>query len=194
MLDKTLKFLRLIRDFEKIERTIYRPTDKKENDIEHSYQVAMLAWFLRDQFGLSLSQEKLLKYALVHDLVETYAGDTPVFVKHETYSIETKKEREEKALIKIKKDFCNFKDLTDNIESYEKREDEESIFIYELDKLIPALNIYMDNGYGWKKLGLNLEKIIEEKRNKIKTINQLVSLLDEALKRFEQEKDKLFNN
>ncbi len=192
MLNKTLDFLRLIRGFEKIERAIYRPDDRKENDVEHSYQVAMIAWFLCDQLGLSLSKEKLLKYGLVHDLVEVYAGDTPVYGSGHENTIETKKEREEKALERIKKEFGFFEELKEAIENYEEKKDEESIFIYELDKLIPPLNLYIDEGYGWNKLGLTLEEIKIEKRSKIKNVTQLVELLEETLKRFEDEKERLF--
>ncbi|MFA5934823.1 MAG: HD domain-containing protein [Candidatus Paceibacterota bacterium] len=193
MLDKSLKFLKLLRNFEKVERAIFRPTDKKENDVEHSYQVAMMAWFLSDQFNISLSKDKLIKYGLVHDLVEVYAGDTPVYGKHEN-TVETKKEREEKALSRIKEEFSIFKELGEVIDCYEQKKDEESIFIYEVDKILPTLNIYLDGGYGWNKLGLTLEEIKKEKRSKITSVKQLVVLLEEILDRFEKEKDVLFNN
>ncbi len=191
--DESLEFLRLLRDFENIERTIYRPDDRKENDIEHSYQVAMFAWFLSSRFGLSLSLEKLLAYGLVHDLVEVYAGDTPVYNReHSPNTVATKKEREEKALLRIKKEFHHFNGLTDAIHAYETKSDDESIFIYEIDKLLPALNIYLDGGYGWRKLDIVLSDVQEEKRTKVKSTKQLVSLLEEALARFEQEEEHLF--
>ncbi len=192
MLNKTLDFLKMIREFEKIERIIYRPDDRKENDVEHSYQVAMVAWFLCDQFNLSLSKEKLLKYGLAHDLVEVYAGDTPAYGKNHTNTIETKKEREEKALQRIKSEFGFFEELIKSIESYEEKNDEESIFIYELDKLLPIFNLYLDDGYGWNKLGVTLEEINIEKRAKVKNVTQLIELLEEILKRLEEEKERLF--
>jgi 5'-deoxynucleotidase YfbR-like HD superfamily hydrolase len=46
-------------------------------------QLAMLAWYLADSNGLSLDKNLLLRYALVHDFVEVYAGDTPVYSKNQ---------------------------------------------------------------------------------------------------------------
>lgn len=192
MLDKSLEFLRFIRKFEEIQRTIYRPDDRKENDVEHSYQVAMMAWFLSSQFDLKLSVDKLLKYGLAHDLIEVHAGDTPAYSNHPVNTRESKKEREAKAVITIKNEFGDFKELVQIIEDYEQKLDEESLFIYEIDKIIPALNLYIDGGYGWNKLGLSLDEIKVEKRSKVFRSKQLVDLLEEALERFEKEKPTLF--
>lgn len=192
MLEKSLKFLKLLRGLELVERMVYRPNDTKENDTEHSYQIAMMAWFLSDQFNLKLSTDKLIKYGMVHDLIEVYSGDTPVYSKDPINTIETKKEREEKAFITLKEEFGNFKELIKTIENYEKKIDKESIFVYEIDKIVPALNIYLDNGYGWNKLNIKLEEIKQEKRSKIKNTKQLVSLLEETLDLFEKEEKKLF--
>lgn len=192
MLDKSLEFLRLLRDFEEVKRKIYRPDGRQENDVEHSYQIAMMAWFWADQFNLDLSQEKLLKYALVHDLIEVHAGDTPAYSKDKSVFIE-KEKKEKEALEIIKKDFAYFPDLISMIESYEDKQDEESVFTYEIDKLVPLLNLYMDDGYGWNKLKLTLEQIKKEKRSKVKTVPQLVDLLEEALGRAEKEQDRLFD-
>ncbi len=186
--------MKLTRDLEKVERTMFRPDDRAENDVEHSYQVAMMAWFLSEQFNLSLSKEKLFKYGLAHDLVEVYAGDTPAFLKNHVNSHETKKEREAQALLKIKNDFGYFDDLIKSIESYEEMKDDESVFIYELDKIIPPLNAYLDDGFGWNKFSITLEEICEEKRKKVKNVKDLVALLEEMLGRFENEKERLFIN
>lgn len=196
MLHKTLSFLKLTRDLEKVNRAVFRKeNDTAENDVEHSYQVAMVAWFLSEQFNLPLSKEKLFKYGLAHDLVEVYAGDTPVYATEASaHTKETKKEREAHALEKIKQEFGYFHDLIETIESYEEMKDDESIFIYELDKLLPPLNIYLDDGHGWNKLNLTLEEISAEKRSKVKNVKQLIDLMEEMFDRFEQEKMRLFVN
>jgi putative hydrolase of HD superfamily len=154
----------------------------------------MMAWYLSEQFKSALSKEKLFKYGLAHDLVEVYAGDTPAFVKSNmsTNTHETKRERELRALVKIKKEFGYFTDLIETIESYEEMKDDESVFIYELDKIIPALNAYLDDGYGWNKFNITLEEIALEKRKKVTKVKELVDLLEEMLERFEEESGRLF--
>ena len=193
MLDKSLHFLQMLRDFEKVERVLYRSETKRENDVEHSYQLAMMAWFFVDHFKLPLSKEKIMMYALTHDLVEVYAGDTPAYhVPGHPHTLETKKEREEKALVELKQNFSHFKDMVDTVAAYEHKTDDESIFIYELDKLVPALNIYLDNGLSWNKLGITLNDVIREKRKKITSVKELVAVLEELLERLEAEQGRLF--
>ena len=123
--------------------------------------------------------------------MEVYAGDTPAY-SEDTQIHESKKEREEKALRIIKREFAHFRELIEIIEMYENKTDEESIFIYEIDKIVPALNLYIDDGYGWNKMGLTLEQIKKEKRSKVKNVIELVNLLEETLERFEKEENKLF--
>lgn len=193
MLDKALSFLKLTREFEKVNRMIYRPDDSQENDVMHSYQVAMMAWFLSEQFNLPLSKEKLFKYGLAHDLVEVYAGDTPVYDSEGgSNTKETKKEREAEALEKIKQEFGHFQDLVEAIESYEEMKDDESVFIYELDKILPPLNIYLDGGHGWNKFSITLDEIGAEKRRKVTNVRALIDLMEEMFARFENEKETLF--
>jgi 5'-deoxynucleotidase YfbR-like HD superfamily hydrolase len=73
-IDPLFKFLQFLIDFQHIERVIYiQGFERKENDVEHSYQLAMLCWFTVMENQLSLDVHKVISYALVHDLVEVYA-------------------------------------------------------------------------------------------------------------------------
>ncbi|MGM8898385.1 MULTISPECIES: HD domain-containing protein [unclassified Psychrobacter] len=47
-----------------------------ENSAEHSWHLAMACWTIARSFKLDVSEEKLLKLALIHDLGEIDAGDT----------------------------------------------------------------------------------------------------------------------
>ncbi|WP_259365088.1 HD family hydrolase [Psychrobacter sp. GP33] len=47
-----------------------------ENSAEHSWHLAMACWTISRSFKLDVSEEKLLKMALIHDLGEIDAGDT----------------------------------------------------------------------------------------------------------------------
>lgn len=55
-----------------------------------------------------------------------------------------------------------------HMEQYEKRKDKESIFVYALDKIIPVISIYMDNGRSWKELEIAKVVITIEKLRAIK--------------------------
>lgn len=159
-----LHFFKLTDDFKKIERDIPQSFGfNKENDSEHSYQLAMVSWYLATTEGKNLDIEKILKYALVHDLPEIYAGDTPLYTSDNDY-LNNKKDREINSIEKIKKEFLNFGDLHKWIEKYEKQEDEESRLVYAVDKLLPIFSIFLDGGHAWKTHRLDLDTLILESK------------------------------
>lgn len=73
----TLAFMSLTNSFREIKRKILiKGSSREENDSEHSFQLALLAWRIIEMGKLKLDLEKVFKYALCHDLAEVYAGDT----------------------------------------------------------------------------------------------------------------------
>ena len=77
-----LDFVKFTEEFRAVARYEGSKLGKKiETSNEHSYQVAMVAWFLIEQDNLKLNRELCLMYAMVHDLVEVYAGDTFIYNK-----------------------------------------------------------------------------------------------------------------
>ena len=50
-------------------RSYVTDTDRRENSAEHSWHLAMACWSIAERFELDVNHEKLLKMALVHDLV-----------------------------------------------------------------------------------------------------------------------------
>ncbi len=168
-LQSILNFVQFTQRFKEVEREIvfkHPNGDVRENDAEHSFQLALVAWYIISAKKLPLDINRVLEYALVHDLVETYAGDTRLSETNQAY-IESKAAREAEALKQIVATFPEFIELPDIITRYEHRSDEESKFVYALDKMIPVLNIYIDGGYSWKKNTLTLEKIVTSKKDKI---------------------------
>ena len=68
-LQKILGFTRLLNKFRQVRRTIRVNSEERlENDVEHSYYLGMLAWYIADSHNLSLDKDLVLKYALVHDV------------------------------------------------------------------------------------------------------------------------------
>lgn len=75
-----LGFLGEIEDLKKIERCNYYPDlDRAENDAEHSWHLAMFLILFEPDLPKSLDKLRMLKMALIHDLVEIHAGDTFVY-------------------------------------------------------------------------------------------------------------------
>lgn len=177
--------------FGSIERKVCIPptVDTAENDIDHSFSLAIIAWFLAPSFP-HLDVGKLIKLSLAHDIVEIYAGDTFSYDKE---AIRDQKDRERKAIVKLKRNWADFPDLTDAITEYEKGQSEEAKFVYALDKLQPAIMDYLNEGRIWHKLGITFAKFTEEKEKKIPTspeiaeyYHELYSILEKNLHLFPQ--------
>ena len=74
----------MIIDLALIDRKHYlAKTNRRENDIEHTMAVALLCWYIHDKYKLDLDIAKILKYAITHDFVERYAGDTNTYANTE---------------------------------------------------------------------------------------------------------------
>jgi len=135
------------------------PKHRPDNDAEHSWSLALLAVALAPEIDSSLDVGKVSMYAVIHDLVEIYSGDTSVWSSANFKA--TKPQRELDALKKLKQDFPSFPSLSRNIENYEKRENNEAKFVYALDKLLNLLNVTEDNGYYYQKNKITKQKFVE---------------------------------
>lgn len=192
MIQDFLASLRLLHDFQKVERIILVPgSERRENDVEHSYLLAMLAWQIAEVTAPHLSQEKVLKYALVHDLVEVYAGDTN-FYDRQSDAFRDKAVREHAAMKRIVEEKMLSEDICASLVAYEARIDAEAEFVYALDKLIPILSIYLDGGRTWKVHGITLENLCRLKREKIVGSPEILALFDELVVLLEKDKQVLF--
>jgi len=167
-LDRLLEFCRLLLQFQAVERVVGIPgREQDENDAEHSYALAMAGWYLVQTLELDLNIDRVIRYGLIHDIVEVYAGDTFAFDTDQR-AHQTKRQREELALHQLQQELPHFGDLTDQIEQYEQLADPESRFIYALDKLMPELVIYLGDGSSWHRDGIT-EALLATKEPKLTT-------------------------
>ena len=166
MRDEIFSLIKLLTDFQMVERGVFVPgTGRKENDTEHSYNLAVAAWILITKDKLPLDLNKVLRYALVHDLVELHAGDTFALDNHQTA---TKADREAAAMKQLEADELT-RCLSDDIHAYEALADEEAKFVYALDKLMPAFGILYGNATIWKDNSLTQDQWEAKFRTKIET-------------------------
>lgn len=185
-------FLKFTHKLQSVKRTILVDNQSRwENDLEHSYQLAMLAWYIASTEKLKLNKNKVIKYALVHDMVEAYAGDTCIFSSEKSH-IATKAEREHAAAVQIQKEFSTFTELHTLIKKYESRSDKEARFVYALDKLIPPFNIYLNEGLEYDVLNIDLEMVKKAKAEKVKIDPTVSRYYKEMIAVFAKEEKKLF--
>lgn len=192
-LQNILKFTKLINKFQQVKRHYHaNGEDRMENDVEHSYELAMLAWYIISIKKLNFNIDLVIKYALVHDLVEVYAGDTYAHTTDKELK-ESKVEREESALEKLEMEFIEFPDIFDLIKKYNSKKDLESKFVYALDKIEPILDIYTNDGRTWKERKITIDMIVDIKKDKVKSDPEIEKLFYEILEILKREEQNLFN-
>lgn len=167
-LKRLVELQRFILDFQSIKRGICYPEGDQlryENDVEHSYSLALMGWFLAQHFP-ELDTNQVIRMALVHDLLETYAGDTWAYDSPD--KLAAKAGLEAKALNKLKRQWSDFPDMLVCIDDYETHGSEEANFVYALDKIMPILLNITNDGVGWKKHGITFETLHAAKKDKVK--------------------------
>lgn len=181
-LPEALDFLDLLNSFRLTRRKLLcKGSDIEENDSEHSYQLAMLSWYFLNKAKLPLDQNKVIRFALVHDFPEVYAGDTPVFGPG-SETRETKHTREAAAIERLEQEWEEkFPEFIAAIKEYESKESEEAKFVYALDKVIAPMNIFLDGGRNWKRFEVTLEVHNAEKRPKVEGHQTVADLLEEFI-------------
>lgn len=168
MIDERLKKqIEFIVEIDKL-KNIYRQTyvlheDRKENDSEHSWHLAMMAFLLAEHSNQPIDVLKVMKMVLIHDIVEIDAGDTYCYDKE---GYKDKAEREEKAAKRIFGILPD--DQRDEMYSlwreFEEMNTPESKFAAVLDRVQPLTLNYRKNGISWQEHDVKMEMVLE--RNK----------------------------
>jgi putative hydrolase of HD superfamily len=180
---RILDLQKLVVTFAGVDRKVYMPpaAEKPESDIEHSYSLSMLCWFLAPQFP-QLDVGKLLQLCLAHDVVEAYCGDTFSFDKQ---AVAEQQDRERQAFATLKKEWQDFPALIESIAEYEARNTPEAKFVVTLDRFQPILMDYLSEGRTWHKLDITFEKLMAVKDDDLTTseVAEYYNQLKEILKK-----------
>lgn len=153
--------------------------ERHENDIEHSFTVAMLCWLICDQSKIALNLEKILKYALIHDFVERYAGDVNAFAPKEER--DQKVELERAALDRLSSEFKDFGGLVAAMHDYEARADEEALFVWTVDKMQAYIMGDLDSWRPYKTLGISYERFVAKHAEQLAVCSPYAKEIFEAL-------------
>jgi putative hydrolase of HD superfamily len=176
---RLIELQELLAAFNEVEREVHRKhkgTFISENDTEHSYNLAMTAWFLSKWFP-ELDKNLLIQYAMVHDLVEVHAGDTFIYGSEE--ELASKEAREAEAYSRLSTEWADFPDMIEAIDMYETKKNPEARFIYALDKLIPVMLVYIHEGFSWKKHNVSVEMLYKHKQPKVSIAPELLPYLEQ---------------
>ena len=98
-----IQFLHFAERLKCIERHGWTSTGRTESVADHSWRLALMALLSARYLEKEVDLAKLLKIAIVHDLVEIFAGDIPYFLAPEgSHAQKFKVENEHQAMDKIR--------------------------------------------------------------------------------------------
>jgi putative hydrolase of HD superfamily len=163
-IERLAQLQQMIADFSEVKRMPHMADKgRPENDVEHSFGLAITCWFLQPKIAPELELSRILRYALAHDIVEIHAGDTFAFGKDKAY-IASKETRERDAIKKLRSDLQDFTELVDFAERYMDKVDEEAKFVKAVDKILPLIMIDLGEGRAhWRRHKINTTKLRKNK-------------------------------
>lgn len=145
------------------EKNIMRQTHlsghgRNENDAEHAWHMAIMAYLLREYANEEVDITKVMLMCLIHDIVEIDAGDTYAY---DSEGLATQKEREDKAKERIfsllPEDQKN--ELISIFDEFEKYETPEAKFAHSMDNFQPLILNNSNEGGDWKEHGVTSKQV-----------------------------------
>ncbi len=122
-------------DFAQVERIPRYADGQRENDVEHSYMLALAANEIAATLELNLDSSLLNRFALVHDLLEIKTGDVATF-DLSPEALAEKERREHQAKQELMAELPPV--IATDLSTYERQDTREAVFIRMIDKLLPV--------------------------------------------------------
>ncbi|MCW8345087.1 HD domain-containing protein [Vibrio sp. ZSDZ65] len=181
--------LTLLMELDKLKSVLRRTRIKSsagrfENSAEHSWHVAIMALLLEEHANEPVDIAVVVKMLLLHDMVEIDAGDTFV------YDLAASLEQEQKELAAANRLFAMLPqeqgdELFSIWQEFEAAESAEAKFAKALDRLIPMLLNYHNQGQSWLENDVSKEQV-KKVNQKIEKGSQVLwdkaqSLIEEAV-------------
>jgi putative hydrolase of HD superfamily len=137
--------------------------DRRENDAEHSWHLALMVMTLAEYADEPIDVGHTIKLVVVHDLVEIYAGDTPIY---DTELARSQQDREEAAADRLfgilPQD--SGRALRALWDEFEARETPEARFAKAVDRFQPLLLNWMAKGGTWRTPGVTADDVRSRKK------------------------------
>lgn len=150
------------------EKNILRQTHlsghgRRENDSEHAWHMAIMAYLLRDYSNEPVDIAKVMLMCPIHDIVEIDAGDTYAY---DAEGLKTQKAREDAAKERI---FSLLpedqkEELIALFDEFEDFSTAESKFAHAMDNLQPLLLNNSNGGGDWREHGVSAEQVYGRQR------------------------------
>ena len=185
MNDRLKKQLEFALEIDK-EKNIFRQTHlsghgRNENDAEHAWHMAIMAYLLREYSNEPIDIMKVMLMCLIHDVVEIDAGDTYCYDEE---AMKTQQAREEAAKERIYSllPIDQKEELTALFDEFEANETSEARFAHAMDNLQPLILNNSNGGSDWKEHGVHSEQVYGRQSKTKLGSEELYQYTDEIIK------------
>lgn len=167
------------------EKNIFRQTHlsghgRNENDAEHAWHMAIMAYVLREYSNEKNDVAKVMLMCLIHDIVEIDAGDTYAY---DAENLKTQTARENAAKERI---FSLLPDeqkeeLIALFDEFEAFETPESKFAHAMDNLQPLMLNNSNGGADWKEHEVTAQQVYGRQSKTRLGSEQLFEVVDSII-------------
>lgn len=161
-MDRLAQQISFILEIDKLKNVLRRSSitdgSRKENDVEHSWHLAVMTMLLAEYAAEPIDVLRTVKMVLIHDIVEIDAGDTFIY---STAAREAAHETEQAAADRLfgmlpDDQALEFRALWDE---FEARLTPEARFARALDRLQPIMLNYANQGGPWREHNVTAEQV-----------------------------------
>ncbi|MEU0315295.1 HD domain-containing protein [Nocardioides sp. NPDC006273] len=132
--------------------------DRRENDAEHSWHLALMVLLLAEYADEPIDVGHAIKLVIIHDMVEIYAGDSPVF---DTAAVVDQVEREiaaaDRLFTMLPPDQAG--EIRALWDEFEAAQTPEARFCKAMDRLEPMLLNWLNRGGTWGMPGATESRV-----------------------------------
>ena len=165
-----------------LRQTLLIDKSRQESDAEHSWHFAMTAMILCEYADSSkINILRVLKMALIHDLVEIYAGDALAYdVSKQEKSKELEKNAADKLFSLLPSDQAN--EIKELWIEFDSKETYDAKYASAIDALQPLLNNYHTQGKMWKLNNVKSGQVYKRQEILKDTMPKLYIYVEEIIK------------
>lgn len=132
--------------------------DRRENDAEHSWHLALMVLLLAEYADEPIDVGHAIKLVIIHDMIEIYAGDSPVF---DPAAVVDQAEREiaaaERLFTMLPPDQAG--EIRALWDEFEAAQTPEARFCKAMDRLEPMLLNWLNRGGTWGMPGATESRV-----------------------------------
>ncbi len=168
------------------EKDVFRQTHlsghgRHENDAEHAWHMAIMAYILREYANESVDISRVMLMCLIHDVVEIDAGDTYAYDEEGKKSQKAREEKAKERIFSLLPDDQK-EEMIELFDEFEAAKTPESKFAHSLDNLQPLILNNSNGGGDWKEHGVSAAQVYGRQRQTQLGSEKLFEITDQIIK------------